>query len=514
MQLAALLKRAGHEARLACARTTPLAPLMESYRPHLVGYTACTGLHRYLLALNRGLKRRWDFISVFGGPHPTFFPEMLEEPGVDVICRGEGDGAILDIAGALDAGRPLAGIANLWVKTPDGGVRAPVRPLVSDLDRLPLPDRQARYDADPASRDYPVKSFMVSRGCPFRCSYCFNSGYAELYGPDWCRPRVRSVASVVGEIEAVRRTARLEFVQFRESVFPWQDAWLVEFAEEYPCRVGLPFYCHVRADLVDGRHAELLASAGCASVNLGIECGDERYRREVLGRSMSDDCIETACRELKSRGIRILADNMLGLPGAPPEADWKTLELNRRCGVDYPLAMIFQPYPGTELGRRAVEEGSFDGDFERIDYNYYLRSPLRFPDEAARRQVENLQKLFALLVEAPWLKPLARLLLRMRPNLAFLSVFRSWYLYCYRRRIVRCRLASGELRELARSLFGIFHEEVNRELSEENPGLAGHGGDGDAGTGRRGLHPWLRPDTRAVEARTGAATETAGRQAR
>ncbi len=512
MQLAAGLKRAGHQARLACARTTPLSELMESYRPQLVGYTACTGLHRHLLKLNLGLKRRWDFISVFGGPHPTFFPEMVGERGVDAVCRGEGDAAILDIAEAVDAGRPLAGIANLWAKTPGGVVRAPLRPLEGDLDALPLADREERYRADPPSRDYPVKSFLVSRGCPFRCSYCFNSGYAELYGPDWCRVRSRSVKSVIDEIDEVRASSRLEFVQFRESVFPWQLDWLQEFAAEYPRRVGLPFYCHVRADLLDERRVELLARAGCVSVNMGIECGDEEYRREVLGRPMSDGQIVGACRLLKSRGVRILADNMLGLPGAPAGTDWKTLRLNQRCGVDYALAMIFQPYPGTELGRRAVREGLFDGDFGRIDYNYYLRSALRFADDAALRRVENLQKLFALLVEAPWLGPLVRLLLGLAPNMAFLSVFRAWYLYCYRRRIVRCRLARGELRELALSLFGIFTRGVNRELVEEDPGMVGHGGDDRAGADGGAVHQRLREERGFIQGRAGQAAGTAGRQ--
>jgi hypothetical protein len=69
-----------------------------------VGYSVITGSQRYYLQLNRRIRQEVDVFSVFGGPHPTFFPEMLEEEGVDGICIGEGEGAMVDLANALDNG--------------------------------------------------------------------------------------------------------------------------------------------------------------------------------------------------------------------------------------------------------------------------------------------------------------------------------------------------------------------------------------------------------------------------
>jgi anaerobic magnesium-protoporphyrin IX monomethyl ester cyclase len=468
MQLGSVLRRAGHEVRLVGATRTALVPLVEQFRPSLIGYTLYSGEHRELLRLNAALRRRFRFVAAVGGPHATFFPEVVAEPEVDVACRGEGEGAIVDLAAAVERGEPFADIPNLCVK--DGhGVRCnPLRPLIADLDELPGCDRELRYAGDPESRDYPVKSFLASRGCPFSCSYCFNHGFARLYGSAWCRPRERSPASLVDEIASVRRQTRLELVQFRESIFPWREEWLEDFARRYRSAVGLPFYCHVRADLLTPRRVALLRHAGCISVNLGIECGDAAYRREVLGRPMTDEQIVEACRLLKQNGIRILADNMVGLPGTSPATDWATLHLNQRCGVDYALAMIYQPYPGTDLAAHACRLGLFDGDPERLGPNYYIDSPLRFAD-AHKRETENLQKLFAVLVEAPWLEPLVRPLLRLPPNLFLLSVFRAWFLYCYARRIVPHRLNWGHAAELLRNLFGIFPEDANHELVREAP---------------------------------------------
>jgi anaerobic magnesium-protoporphyrin IX monomethyl ester cyclase len=467
MQLGSVLKCAGHEVRLAGARQTPLAPLLASFRPQLVGYSLVTGLHRPLLELNRRLKQSFDFFSLFGGPHATFFPELIDEPGVDAVCIGEGEGAVLDLAAALQGPGHIAGVANLWVKTPEGVVRSPPRPLIADLDALPFPDRTLRSAMDPRSRTYPIKSILAARGCPFRCTYCFNHGYARLYGPAWNRVRIRSVASIIAEVRELRRQGPLELVQFRESVFPWQDDWLEELARSWPAEVGLPFYCHLRPDLLTPRRVALLGRAGCVSVNLGIECGDESVRRELLDRPISDAQIVAACTWLHASGIRVLADNMLGLPGTTLDTDLCTLRLNQRCGVDYALAMLFQPYPGTRLGELARASGQWAGDLESIGSNYYLTSPLRLGDARTQRVRENLQKWFALLVETPGLERLVRPLCRLPPNLVFLSIFRAWYALCYVRRIVPHRLDRKELAELGANLFGLSAPDANRDLLEQ-----------------------------------------------
>jgi anaerobic magnesium-protoporphyrin IX monomethyl ester cyclase len=514
MQLVAVLRAAGHQVRLVGTRQTALLPLLAEFRPQVIGYSICTGLHRQMLNLNRRLKQEFAFVALFGGPHTTFFPETIAEPGVDAVCIGEGEGAVLDIGTAIDRGEALAGILNLWVKTNDGVVRAPLRPLIADLDSLPFPYRSLRHDADPGIRDYQVKSVLAARGCPFQCTYCFNDGYARLYGPSWSRVRVRSVGNVIAEVKAMQASGPLGLVQFRESIFPWQESWLEELAARWPAEVGLPFYCHVRADLLTPQRVALMRQAGCVSVNLGIECGDEKVRRELLDRPMSDEQIVSACTWLHRQGIRILADNMLGLPGTTLETDLKTLRLNQRCDVEYPLAMLFQPYPGTRLGERARHDGQWDGDVEQIGSNYYLRSPLRLGDANEQRIRENLHKWFALLVEAPGLEQLVRPLLRLPPNIVFLSIFRAWYSACYVRRIMPHRLRRQEISELLANLFGVFPIDANRDLVEtDTPLVERRGSDLDRHSRGR-IHRWFRqrlPSLASVAAAARAAGKIAGR---
>jgi len=428
MCLAPHLTKDGHSVHLLEAETPGLRHQVEACRPDVIGYSVCTGSQSYYLALNRFLKASCSFVSVFGGPHPTFFPQIIQEPGVDAICLGEGEHAFAEFCRELErSGRPQV-VRNFAVKTQDGIASLPPRPLIADLDGLPFPDRELYYRTSPDIREHPVRSFLASRGCPFACTYCFNPAMDDLYEGAWRHVRVRSPAGLVDEIASVKSNYPTEFVAFRESIFPLDTEWLAEFADEYSRRVGLPFYCHLRLDLLTKENVTLLTKAGCYSVNVGIETGNETLRRDLLGRRMSNPRLLSSCRLLKEHGIRILSNNMLGLPGGSYQSDMETLKLNQACQPDYALAMLWQPYPGTALARYAETHGFFDGNYEALDFSYYHRSHIRFGSSQEKRRIENLQKLFAVAVLLPKWTWLVRLLTRLPPNPVFRAIFRTGYL--------------------------------------------------------------------------------------
>ena len=102
--IAAALKQAGHRASLVVATEEDPLAATRRLRPDVVGYTVYTGTHSYYLELNRRIKAAQpDVFSIFGGPHPTFFPEMIEAEGVDALCIGEGEQATVDLLNALQA---------------------------------------------------------------------------------------------------------------------------------------------------------------------------------------------------------------------------------------------------------------------------------------------------------------------------------------------------------------------------------------------------------------------------
>jgi radical SAM superfamily enzyme YgiQ (UPF0313 family) len=443
MSLVPHLEARGYSCRLFDADSETLVPDLRRFAPGIVAYSVTTGAHRLYAELNRRLKEQLSFVSVFGGPHPTFFPDYLAEEGIDAIARGECDLAFAEFCERLAAtGRPQA-TPGFHVEDGDEMRCGPLAPLVEDLDRLPFPSREVYYSLSPKIRGYTVRSFLASRGCPYACTYCFNRSMDQLYDGCYRRPRTRSPENLVEEIEQVTGRYPTEFLAFRESIFPLARSWLARFARLMRDRVRLPFYCHLRLDLLSEERVRLLREAGCHSVNVGIEAGRESVRAQQLGRAMSDDTIVRGCRLLRRAGIRILANNMLGLPGTGLAHDLDTLALNRRARPHYSLAMMYQPYPGTRLGEQAERDGWFDGDFDGLDFSYYDRSHLRFADPSDKRRVENLQRLFAVAAKLPLPVPLVERLVRLPPNRIFDTIFKTVYLVYHQSEIFPHRITAA-----------------------------------------------------------------------
>lgn len=440
MMLSAALKRAGHDVALARAQRLGVARLRDlvaTLKPAALLYSAMTGEHQYLLDVNRRLKENYRGVSVFGGPHATFFPEMIYEDGVDAVCLGEGEGAVVELAEALAEGRDYAGVANLWVKRGGDVARNELRPLVEDLDALPLADREILYEDDAELRDHPTKIFFAMRGCVFRCTYCFNHRFNDMYRGLGRVCRTRSVDGLIAEMKRVKARWPLRYMQIDDDTFLLhRRAWLEEFAERLPREVGVPFMCNVRVDLINDENVRLLKAAGCHAAWMGVECGDDRVRRDLLKRPHTDEEIVAAVTLLRRRGIRVATQNLCGLPVEDPVAvDEKTLALNVACRPDFAWSSIFYPYPRTELGEAAVAGGYYDGSLADVPETNKINTMLTWRDERTAWRVENLHKFFGVVAEYPWLWPLVRRLIGRKPNRLFVFAFFLWYGYCWKTRI-------------------------------------------------------------------------------
>ncbi len=434
MSMSAVLKQAGHEVALAVADLEDPVAFAERFEPDILGFSVMTGSQRANLELNHRIRARLNplrsrpIFSAFGGPHPTFFPDFIQEEGVDGVCLGEGEGAILDLAAALGNGALQTGIPNWWFKVEGEITRNPVRPLISDLSSLPRADRMLIYDKHPDLAASPIKHFMTSRGCPYNCSYCFNHAYYQLY-PKERRGYQRPVDDLIAEVNFVRARWPLEQVVFVDDLFILRNDWLEELAEKWPRQVGLPFFCNVRANMLvkDPRKVALLKTAGCHTVSMGIEAADDRIREQLLNRRMSREEIVGAGRLVREAGMHLTATNILALPTSTLEDDLATMRLNAEANVSYAYAFLFQPYPGTELGQFTRQQGLMGGTFDDIGEIAWDRSILRFDSEEHKSQVEHLQRLFALGVEWPWLEPLIRRLIRLPHNRLWDTLF--WWIH-------------------------------------------------------------------------------------
>jgi len=434
--LSACLKQSGHECDLLLAsHAKNLYGAVAAYRPDLIGFTVFTGMHKSLFSLIRELKRQFKVPVVLGGPHPTFYPhECFEEcHEIDMVCRGEGEQALLGLVNALRDGTDYTNIPGLWVRKDGRVVDNSIALLNVDVDRLPLPDRSLYFKYD-FIRDFPLKRFISGYGCPYRCSYCnqpfFENEYKREYNVGKSSfVRNKSVNKVIEEILQVRRTAAMTRVHFSDDLFAISRKWLREFAEKYPCEVGIPFSCNMRFDLIDEEMAALLRKANCFAVASGIESGNDFLRNKVVGKKLSNEQIIRGASLLHRRGIKVLTSNIVALPGETLENALETLRLNQKIKADYVRMNTLIPFPKTEITNYAIEHGYLPKGFSLK--NITISDPTHAHCKTdAENEFKNLCSLVVLLVKFPFLNRFIYSILRFKHNgliraLGILNVFQE-----------------------------------------------------------------------------------------
>lgn len=389
--LSAYLKEAGHDTAI-CKLRRGEKPVLES-ESEMVCYSVTTGKHNYYRDVNLELKASGvDFVSVFGGPHVTFFPDFANEDGVDIAVRGEGFEAIVDIANALETGDDVHSIPNVVGEKRITAVRASM-----DKNTMLPPDRELIY-SDVKNRENPIKNVIASFYCPFSCQYCYNPAYKEMYGIT--RSEIRPVEAVAEEIEHLRYYP-LELIFFNDDIFPlYKSDWLDGFCEYYS-KVRVPFHIQLRVEYIKDEAIRRLKEVGLHGVTFAIESGNTELRNGTLNRAFTNGHVKHAAELLHKHGVRLRTENMIGFPGETWQTAMETLDLNVKCKPEIAWASLYQPYPGTQLGDWCVEEGLFDGDLDSISDTFFDTYKLEIADA---KKFEKLQKLFSFMVKYPRLR--------------------------------------------------------------------------------------------------------------
>jgi len=414
MSLSSILKRAGHNIDIVEARYDRIKRKLEKNNFTILAYSAHVVNISYYLNLNRKIKEEFNVFSVFGGPLPTLSPEIINKPGVDGVCIGEGEYALLGLVNNLAEGKSITNIANWWIKKEGQIFRSSSGPLIKDLDTLPFVDRTLFHIT------YEM-FILTSRGCPYRCSYC--SERNEF--------RRRSVDNVIEELREVKSSTHARFLRFVDSTFNISLPWLREFSEKYKKEIGLPFCCNVRADLVTPESIKCLKEAGCFFVSMGIETANDYLRNEVLKKDLTKEQIISAIEIIKRYKLRLLTYNMLCIPFSSLEDDLETLRLNIQCRPDYATASLFFIHKHTDIYNSLVKYSRFK-HLETTLRGGDFHINLELQDCAHKlRNIKNLRKLFCLAVEFPFLLPLISFLKKL-PLFWFYSFLDLlWEGYCY-----------------------------------------------------------------------------------
>jgi radical SAM superfamily enzyme YgiQ (UPF0313 family) len=409
--LAAMLRRHGHEVafvRIGVQQGLPeLQAALRDHRPHLLGVSATTRQWlrtRDLLGALRRAPEGPHPTTILGGLHPTFAPDhVLRHEGIDLVCLGEGEAALLELATAMDAegGLPAAAragrMANIQAA---GGPRPALRPPFEPVDALPFMAR------DLLDERHGVVHIGTQRGCPFPCTYCAARMYDQLYAEQGAAyGRRRSVANVLAELRALREAGPLNYLIFLDDTFTIHHPWVLEFCTAYEAEFRLPFSLHARAETMTPKLLAALAAAGCRHIVYGVESGSERVRRQVMQRSASNQRLREVFAMTRSAGLVVTANYIVGIPGESLAEMHETLALHDELAPDDFGCFVFYPYPGTALYRQCLAEGLLPANHLELPA-VHSRSILR-QREVSAEQIEA--------VYARWTAVRAATMLRRMP---------------------------------------------------------------------------------------------------
>jgi len=377
------------------------------------------------------LKKRWRDIPVIAvGTYATLFPEVLSQCDADVLCRGEAEYALKEFFTKLRNNEDYGGVKNLWIKRDGEIVKNQLRPLISNLDELPIPDRELYYRRYEYLRKFSTKRIVAGRGCAQRCFYCYNPALQDLYE---CRgklfTRKKSPERVLVDIEDLKKRAVVKSIYFIDDLFTDDKAWLLKFCEIYPRKFKIPFACNITADSVDEDKTKALKSAGCRAVLMGVETGNEKLRVEVLNKVVKDEQIVRAAELFKKYKMKFLTYNMLGLPTETLDSLLKTVEFNQKLRPDYIRVTVAFPMPHTKMTDIAVEKGLVTK--EALEHIFSLPPKQQYTtsiyqsDAKFMKKVRRLYHLFPFAVKFNLPKWFVRFLI----NVPFLSPILKWVHY-------------------------------------------------------------------------------------
>ncbi len=415
MYLSGALKAAGHDTRMIFVPDSQFEEKLLEYDPQVVCFSFTTGMHNTVLGLNARVKKLMPHVvSVAGGAHVTVVPEFIQEEGIDAICRGDGEYALVEFIRRVDAGEDLTNIPSINYKDADGVIHTnEPGPLESDLEVFGFCDRSVVYDAADFYRSSERKVIKTDRGCPMNCSFCFHHAWKKkvykVTNNEYVRRR--SVSHVIEEALKIKEQYPLSFVHFLDDIFNINNKWLEEFAERWPKEVGIPFDAILMANMVTEKHIKLLKKAGCLYARIAFEAANDHMRNAVMKKNTTRQQLIRAAGFIRQHGIRLGSLNMMGGPGTSIDDDIETILLNIECKVDHPLASLLQPYPMTDINDMTEEMGLATDTWDEFPALFNRTTSIALPN---RHYFENLHKWFPVVVRFPKTLPFARKAIRWK----------------------------------------------------------------------------------------------------
>ncbi len=327
---------------------------INSFNPDIVGLTAMTefSLRAYEIA---GEARKRKILTVMGGKHATALPEEVAGH-VDIVVKGPGELALSEIVN----GRRDKVIEGRRIEDMDL-----IPPVPWDLLDMPLYLRNYKTVHPFASVFWPSKLgfVMTSRGCPYRCIFCYNSSENR-------KLQFMSPGRVIGDIMELKGKYGIGSLCFLDDNLFSNRKNLKELcALMIENRLNLKWMCASSVNYIEEEYLEMAKEAGCVQISFGFESGSQRILSLLKKNRFTVEDNLRAIRLCKQAGIKIAGSFILGTPTETESEIRETIDFIQRNSLDSINIQHIKPYPGTELWDLCKEKNTIPEDFSWDSYD-------------------------------------------------------------------------------------------------------------------------------------------------
>jgi anaerobic magnesium-protoporphyrin IX monomethyl ester cyclase len=396
--LAAALEREGVDVQildLLVAQYSPqaLKRRLREYQPQYVAAT-CSTLNYHIASRILRVCKNFDsnLVTLIGGPHASFTANQVfeEAPWIDLVVIGEGEHTLVDLLDSLAKGRDLAQVSGIAFRRNGHVAITSTRPLIKELDKLPLPARHLL----PLSKYRALKApctVVTSRGCPFGCIFC---SAPKMFGRG---VRFRNPQAVLDEIEMLNREYGFEQINIVDDTFTVKEQHVQSICEGLIDRgLNVKWSVYSRVDTVGPRLLSLMKQSGCSCVCYGLESGSQKILDRIKKRITVAQSTE-AVRMAKEAGIDVMVSFILGLPGEDGSTVQQSVELAEELRRDYGVYYgfhILAPMPGTEVREKAHEYGIriLTHNWAKYDANRPVAEPIGFSTDQMKRVMADYEE--------------------------------------------------------------------------------------------------------------------------
>lgn len=375
--------------------------MIEEFKPGLIGVSVVEPTYFIAEKLLESIKDI-KIPKIVGGSLVTFSAdEVIGKDYLDMVCIGEGEKAIVELADAINNKTDYSNILNLWVKKDGQIIKNPLRTLIN-LNELPMQDwtiyEKERFFKPMAGKVSITGNFELSRGCFNKCAYCVNDAFQKIYKDKGSFLRYREIRHFIKELKEKIEKYNLSYVYIvAENFLSMPKQMFDEFIEYYK-EIKIPFWINTRVETITAEKIKKLEEVGCVSMSVGIEQGNEKFRAEKLNRFMKNDILRKAFKILNNSKIRVSANNIIGFPDETKELIFDTIKLNKELNPNNIIVNIFNPYRGTKLYRVAVDKGYYENNALAGDNR--ADTCLNMP-QITQEQLKGLQRTFILYARLP-----------------------------------------------------------------------------------------------------------------